>query len=101
MHLNACCNEIPSKKFITKTNLIFQVFRRQKQIFRIMKLAAFLMIVAFHVSAEGVSQITLSETNAPMGKIFNAIEKQSGYVFFYDYAWLNEVKTVSIKVKKY
>lgn len=99
MHLNAFCNEISSKKFITKTNLVFQVFRRQKQIFRIMKLAAFLMIVAFHVSAEGVSQITISETNAPLRKVFNAIEKQSGYVFFYDYAWLNEVKTVSIKVK--
>ncbi|MCO5238398.1 MAG: carboxypeptidase-like regulatory domain-containing protein, partial [Chitinophagaceae bacterium] len=64
-----------------------------------MKLAALLLIAAFHLSAKGVSQITLSEKNVSLEKVFNAIEKQSGYVFFYDYAWLEEARTVSIKVK--
>lgn len=99
MHLSAFCNETSLKKFIAKTYLALYRLRRNKQIFRIMKLAAFLLIVSFHVSATGVSQITLSEKNAPLEKVFNAIEKQSGYVFFYDYAWLDEAKTVSIKVK--
>ena len=99
MHLSAFCNEASLKKFITKTGLVLYGLKKNKQIFRVMKLAALLLIVAFHVSARGVSQITLSEKNVSLEKVFNAIEKQSGYVFFYDYAWLDEAKVVSIKVK--
>lgn len=99
MHLNAFCNEVSLRKLITKTNLAPYKFRKSRQIFRIMKLVAFLLIIAIHVSAKGVSQITLSEKNAPLKKVFKAVENQSGYVFFYDYAWLQESKSVSIKVK--
>jgi TonB-linked SusC/RagA family outer membrane protein len=99
MHLSAFCNEASLKKFLTKSGLFFYRYGRNGQIFRVMKLAALLLIIAFHVSARGVSQITLSENNVSLEKIFNAIEKQSGYVFFYDYAWLDEATVVSIKVK--
>ena len=99
MHLNAFCNGVSLRKLITKTNLAFYRFRKRRQIFQIMKLMTFFLIVAVHVSAKGVSQITLSEKNAPLEKIFKAIENQSGYVFFYDYAWLHQAKTVSIQVK--
>jgi TonB-linked SusC/RagA family outer membrane protein len=65
-----------------------------------MKLSVLLILIAnLQLSARGYSQITLSEKNAPLEKVFKAIENQSGYVFFYDYAWLKEAKTVNLKVK--
>jgi TonB-linked SusC/RagA family outer membrane protein len=100
MHLKAFCNQVFIRKLITKSNSASNKFRKSGQIFRIMKLVAFLLIVAIHVNAKGLSQITLSEKNAPLEKIFQLIEKQSGYVFFYDYAWLQQSKSVSIKIKK-
>lgn len=99
MQLSAFCNEISLKRFFAKTGLIPYRPGRSRQIFRVMKLAALLLIAAFHLSAKGVSQITLSEKNVSLEQVFSAIEKQSGYVFFYDYAWLEEARTVSIKVK--
>lgn len=99
MHLNAFCNGVSLRKLITKTNLAFMGVRKNKQIFRIMKLVAFLLIAGIHVSAKGIAQISLNEKNTPLENVFKAIEKQSGYVFFYDYAWLQEAKSVSIKVK--
>lgn len=99
MHLNAFCNGVSLRKLITKTNLTFYRFRKSRQILRIMKLVAFITVVAIHVSANGVSQITLSEKNVPLEKVFKASENQSGYVFFYDYALLSKAKRVSINVK--
>ena len=99
MYLRAFCKGVSLRKLITKTNLATYEFRKSRQILRIMKLVAFLLIIAIQVSAKGFSQITLSEKNAPLEKIFKAIENQSGYVFFYDYAWLQQAKTVSIKAK--
>lgn len=99
MHLNAFCNGVSLRKLITKTNLASYRFRRSRPIFLIMRLVVFLLIVALHVNAKGVSQITIFEKNAPLEKVFKAIESQSGYVFFYDYAWLQQAKTVSIEVK--
>jgi TonB-linked SusC/RagA family outer membrane protein len=63
-----------------------------------MRLSAFLLLVAMHVHATGFSQVTLSEKNANLEKIFKAIEHQTGYVFFYDHAWLQGARTVSIQV---
>ncbi|MDI3319451.1 TonB-dependent receptor [Pinibacter soli] len=52
----------------------------------VMKLTTFLLLITFlQVSAKGLGQrITLNETNAPLKKVIQAIELQSGYVFFYD-----------------
>ncbi|WP_158280654.1 SusC/RagA family TonB-linked outer membrane protein [Pararcticibacter amylolyticus] len=64
-----------------------------------MKLTTLMMIVALvQASARGYSQrITLDETNAPLEKVLASIEKQSGYVFFYD---SKDVKQkVDIRVK--
>ena len=99
MYLRPLCKVVSNKKLFTKTNHATYEFRESRQILRIMKLVAFLSIVAIQVSAEGFSQITLSEKNAPLEKVFKAIENQSGYVFFYDYAWLQQAKTVSIRAK--
>ncbi|OQP55889.1 hypothetical protein A4H97_20065 [Niastella yeongjuensis] len=67
---------------------------------RIMKLAAFfLFAAAMHVSAKGLTQekITLSLKNAPLEKVFNAIENQSGFVFIYKNETVKD-KKVSIQV---
>jgi TonB-dependent starch-binding outer membrane protein SusC len=67
---------------------------------RIMKLAAFfLFTAAMHVSAKGLTQdkITLSLKNAPLEKVFDAIETQSGFVFIYKNETVKD-KKVSIQV---
>lgn len=67
---------------------------------RIMKLAAFfLFTAAMHVSAKGLTQekITLSLKNAPLEKVFDAIENQSGFVFIYKNETVKD-KKVSIQV---
>ncbi|MGV3509863.1 MAG: SusC/RagA family TonB-linked outer membrane protein, partial [Sphingobacteriaceae bacterium] len=66
-----------------------------------MKLSVFLLLViCFQSSAESYSQnVTLSERNAPLEKVFKSIKKQTDYVFFFDYSWLDQAKPVNINVK--
>src|SRR5689334_15312255 len=65
----------------------------------IMKLTAtFLLIACLQVSAKGYSQITLSESNASLEKVFQKIEKQSGYLFWYNNAMLRQARKVDISV---
>mgnify|MGYP000993140771 CR=1 FL=1 len=57
--------------------------RSIKQLLNAMKLTAiFLLLACLTAGAKGFSQITLSEKNAPLQRIFKAIQKQSGYDFF-------------------
>ncbi|MGZ8556898.1 MAG: TonB-dependent receptor [Chitinophagaceae bacterium] len=102
MHFQALCISSSFRELTAKTGpVISNNFGMSRQMLRAMKLSALLILIAcLQVSAKGYSQITLSEKNAPLEKIFKAIESQSGYVFFYDYAWLKEAKTVNLKVKK-
>lgn len=67
-----------------------------------MKFTAILMLAAcLQVSASGYSQkVTLSEKNAPMGKVFRSIKKQTGYVFFFDESWMRQAGSVTIEVKE-
>jgi TonB-dependent starch-binding outer membrane protein SusC len=44
-------------------------------------------------------RITLSEKGSPLEKVFRHIEQQSGYVFFYDYAWLEKTRPVTLELK--
>jgi TonB-dependent starch-binding outer membrane protein SusC len=75
-------------------------FSTIRQLGRTMKLTAFLITVAcLQVSAHGFTQITLSETNAPLKKVFQQIEKQSGYLFWYNNAVLQQAKPVDIHVQ--
>ena len=53
-----------------------------KQTLKIMKLISVILLAGcIQVSAKGFSQITLSESNAPLQKVFKEIQKQSGYDF--------------------
>ncbi len=102
MHFKAFCNEDSFKEQLTITGQSYSsgLYGTGRQILRIMKLSAFLLLIAcLQVSAKGYAQISISENNTPLEKIFKVIERQSGYVFFYDYAWLKQAKSVSIKAK--
>lgn len=68
----------------------------------VMKMTAILLIAfCFRVSANGYAQeVTLSEKNASLEKIFKEIRKQTGYSFLYTEEMLQEASPVSISVKK-
>ncbi len=100
MHFEAFCNAVFTQEPITEIRPAFSWKRIDRQTLRVMKIMIVLMFFGFmHVSAEGFSQISISEKNAPLNRVFKAIEKQSEYVFFYDNKWLQQAKTVSIKLK--
>ena len=69
MQLNALCNPLAfCQRVLTKTCL------PARQALRIMKLTAILLFAACMLaSAKGTSQITLSETNIPLQKVFKAV----------------------------
>jgi TonB-linked SusC/RagA family outer membrane protein len=75
--------------------------RKKPKTARIMKLTAILLLGAcLQLSARGVSQtITLSLKEAPMLKVFKEIERQTGYVFFYDVDRLEKAKPVTIEAR--
>lgn len=67
----------------------------------IMKLTAILLTVAcMHVYAKGITQkVSFTGKNVTVEQVFAAIEKQTGYVVFFDYASLGGIKEVSVSVK--
>jgi TonB-dependent starch-binding outer membrane protein SusC len=72
-----------------------------KQILRIMKLTAIIILTAcLQVSAKGYSQkITLSVKDAPLEQVFKSIEKQSGFYFNYVHEMIKKAQPVTIEVK--
>jgi len=71
------------------------------QTLRIMKLSAFLIfLLSFHIYARGYAQnISLTEKNAPLEKVFTQIERQSGYQFWYDQQLVAGAAPVDISVR--
>jgi TonB-linked SusC/RagA family outer membrane protein len=61
-------------------------------------IAIFLFAAGLQVSATGYSQITLSQNNVSLKKIFREIEKQSAYLFLYKDKLLRNTEDVSINV---
>lgn len=65
-----------------------------------MKLTAiFILAASLQINARSTAQVTLSEKNVSMEKVFKAVEKQSGYHFWYDKALLKNAKPVNIQVQ--
>ncbi len=89
MKLNALC-------YGSYCHIIFP-----SKLMRIMKIFTFFMIATcLQVSAKSYSQkITISESNAPLQKVFNEIERQSGYLFWYESNLVNPDLRVSVSVK--
>jgi TonB-linked SusC/RagA family outer membrane protein len=54
------------------------------------------LLVSARLSAQRVS---LSEREAPLEQVFRHIEQQSGYVFFFDVAWLRKARPVTLELK--
>ncbi len=75
------------------------IFRKQNWL--VMKLTAILLLSAcLQVSANGFSQdISLSEKNVSLQKVFRQIHKQTGYQFFYEDEMLNKTGRIDINVK--
>lgn len=70
-----------------------------KQTQKIMKIIAVILFAAcMQVSARGYSQITLSEVNAPLQKVFQKIQQQSGYDFVSTSETLKNAGKVTVKV---
>lgn len=72
-----------------------------KQQLLTMKLTAIMLLAAcLQVSAGGYAQnVTLSEKNAPLEKIFQEIKKQTGYSFLYSSEVLKQARKVDIEVR--
>jgi TonB-linked SusC/RagA family outer membrane protein len=68
-----------------------------------MKLTFFFMMAAcLQVSAGTYSQtVSFSGRNVPLEKVFAAVEKQTGYVFFFDESILKEARPVTISAENY
>ena len=68
----------------------------------IMKMTAILLFAfCVRVNANGYAQdVSLSERNAPLEKIFREIRKQTGLNFLYTEEMLQEAAPVSISVRK-
>lgn len=64
-----------------------------------MKLTTLLLIVGLmQASATGYSQkVSLKERNVPIAKVFQAIEKQTGYVFLYDNKLYKQNISITVK----
>jgi TonB-linked SusC/RagA family outer membrane protein len=96
MQLKALCNTVRSCAGV--------VYLRQrsktKKLLCVMKLTAlFLLGACLQVSATGhTQQISISEKNASLQKVFKQIQKQSGYDFLYSYEMLQQAGKVSINV---
>jgi len=66
-----------------------------------MNITGFLLLAAcLHVSARGYTQkVTLSGKDMPLEKVFNIIERQTGYAFFYDFDIFKDTHKVTLNVK--
>ncbi len=65
-----------------------------------MKLTFLLLTAAFlNAYSTGMAQkVTLAVTNTPLEKVFTSVEKQTGYVFFFDESVLKDTRPVTVRV---
>lgn len=77
-----------SNRYLTKTLLC-------------MKLTLFLLTAVFlNASAEGLAQqVTITGNNITLGKVFDTVEKQTGYMFLFPRAVMQKAKPVTVSVK--
>jgi len=82
-------------------NRFFNTLVPGRQLLLTMKLTV-VLIAAFLLQAHAGSYsqtVTFSGKNIPLEKVFSVIEKQTGYVFFFNYTVLGQAKPVDLKVK--
>ncbi|MGN6166082.1 MAG: TonB-dependent receptor [Flavisolibacter sp.] len=88
-------------QFTAQGKRIFHKRRLLVKTLLIMKLTAVLLLIAcLQVSAKSnAQQVTLSEQNSSLKKVFKEIRRQTGYQFFYNSNLLDKAHEVSITVK--
>ncbi|MEC5143637.1 SusC/RagA family TonB-linked outer membrane protein [Chitinophaga sp. 212800010-3] len=66
-----------------------------------MKLSALLLMAgALQISAKSMAQrITMSVTNTPLSAVFNNINRQTGYIVFYNYDALQNTRPVTLDIR--
>ena len=71
------------------------------KIWRIMRLSALLLMAgALQISAKGVAQkMTMSLKNTPLSTVFTNINRQTGYIVFYNYDALQNARPVTLELK--
>ncbi|QDK79045.1 TonB-dependent receptor [Spirosoma sp. KCTC 42546] len=73
---------------------------KRKWIMRLNFISIFLLIACLHVYAASYSQlISINERNAPLEKVLDKLEKQSGYSFFLQTNLLTSSKRVTVRLK--
>jgi hypothetical protein len=89
--------------------MLFDVIRNRcnrfiplQKLLRIMKISFILLLVTCQAYAiDGKTQnVTISERDVSLKKIFKEINKQTGYLFFYNADWLKKANPVTIQVKQ-
>ena len=75
----------------------WKVFTKTLSLMKFM--AIFIFIAGLHVSAKANTQITLSEHNVQLQKVFKQIQLQTGYDFRYNVELLQQAGKISIDVK--
>jgi len=95
MQFQTYCNEVSLREKWGR------ILRCSTKTLLVMKLTSIcLLVAAIQVSARGVAQnITFSAKEAPLLKVFNAIEKQTKFVFFYRAEDMEGAKPVSIQLR--
>lgn len=71
------------------------------KIWRIMRLSALLLMAGMlQVSASSTAQrVSLTVRNTPLSTVFSTINRQTGYIFFYNYDALQTTRPVTLDVK--
>ncbi|EOR96795.1 TonB-dependent receptor [Arcticibacter svalbardensis MN12-7] len=81
-----------------------QIEKRHKPYAKVLLILKLVVLVIFADSLkantmENLQRVTLSEKNAPLEKIMDAIKKQTGYNFLYNSDLLKQAKPISIEVR--
>ncbi len=72
-----------------------------RKCWRVMKISVFLVIlsaVQIYASDLSAQKVSLSGRNLPLKEVLSAIEKQTGYLFFYDESLLKNAKPVTVSI---
>lgn len=88
MHLWSSSNILRRAGSLTKTLLIMKFT------------AIFLLGICLQVNANSYAQkISLSERNTSIEKVFKTIERQSGYLFWYEYSLLRQASRITVSAR--
>ncbi len=87
-------------RLFTKTSPVSTNEPWVRKLLLIMKLVTILLFfAAMHVSANGIAQITISESQISLQKVFKKMHRQSGYDFLYNSELVRQNGKVSIDVR--